>query len=88
VRTCVKVGYRAALCTVGHRAAERPSALPLTARDTHMDLNYLYHRRGQSLIMAVHAACEPSRAAHLALANGYVAKITALRLMQREAAVV
>jgi len=52
-----------------------------------MDLNYLYHRRGQSLMMAAHAACESSRAAHLALASGYVAKITVLRGMQRAAAV-
>jgi hypothetical protein len=44
-----------------------------------MDLNYLYHRRGQSLFMACQAACERSRAAHLSLASGYVAKIEALR---------
>jgi len=44
-----------------------------------MDLNYLYHRRGQSLMMAAHAACEPSRAAHLNLALGYVARIEELR---------
>lgn len=48
-----------------------------------MDLNYLYHRRGQSLMMAAHAACQPSRNAHLALADAYVAKITALRSTQR-----
>ena len=34
-----------------------------------MDLNYLYHRRGKSLMMAARANCEPSRAAHLALAE-------------------
>jgi hypothetical protein len=44
-----------------------------------MDLNYLYHRRGKSLMMAARATCEPSRAAHIALAIGYVAKITELR---------
>lgn len=44
-----------------------------------MDLNYLYHRRGQSLMMAAQAACEPSRAAHLGLARGYVACIQAVR---------
>ena len=44
-----------------------------------MDLNYLYPRRGKSLMMAARATCEPSRAAHLALALGYVAKITELR---------
>ena len=49
------------------------------AREPHMDLNYLYHRRGKSLMMAARATCEPSRAAHIALALGYVAKITELR---------
>jgi hypothetical protein len=44
-----------------------------------MDLNYLYHRRGQSLFMACQATCERSRAAHLGLASGYVARIKALR---------
>ena len=44
-----------------------------------MDLNYLYHRRGKSLMMAASAACEPSRNAHLALARAYVAKIANLR---------
>ncbi len=52
-----------------------------------MDLNYLYHRRGQSLMMAALARCEPSRAAHLALAHGYVAKIAELRSGQRLQAV-
>ena len=44
-----------------------------------MDLNYLYQRRGQSLFMAASAACERSRAAHLALSRGYVARIDELR---------
>ena len=44
-----------------------------------MDLNYLYHRRGKSLLMATHAACERSRADHLSLALGYVARIDDLR---------
>jgi hypothetical protein len=44
-----------------------------------MDLNYLYHRRGQSLMMACNASCEPSRTAHLGLARGYVAQIHHLR---------
>lgn len=48
-----------------------------------MDLNYLYHRRGKSLLMAAHAACEPSRAAHLGLALGYVAQIDAVRCARR-----
>ena len=51
-----------------------------------MDLNYLYHRRGQSLMMAAHAACEPSRDAHLALARGYIVRIAACRLDRRAAA--
>jgi hypothetical protein len=51
-----------------------------------MDLNYLYHRRGKSLLMAAHAACEPSRNAHLGLAKGYVARIAELRRVHAEAA--
>lgn len=48
-----------------------------------MDLNYLYHRRGQSLMMAARASCELSRAAHLTLALGYVAKIAEFRRVER-----
>lgn len=44
-----------------------------------MDLNYLYHRRGKSLLMAANAKCERSRWAHLQLANGYVARIAEVR---------
>jgi hypothetical protein len=44
-----------------------------------VDLNYLYHRRGKSLMMAAQAACEKSRTAHLDLARGYVARIAELR---------
>ena len=44
-----------------------------------MDLNYLYHRRGKSLLMAAQASCERSRNAHLGLARGYVARIAELR---------
>lgn len=44
-----------------------------------MDLNYLYHRRGQSLFMAARASCDRSRDAHLGLARGYVARIAELR---------
>lgn len=51
-----------------------------------MDLNYLYHRRGQSLMMAARASCEEARNAHLALSLGYVARIEALRLDQRAVA--
>ena len=44
-----------------------------------MDLNYLYLRRGKSLLMAANATCQPSRNAHLELARGYVAQIAELR---------
>ena len=44
-----------------------------------MDLNYLYFRRGKSLLMAAEARCAPSRDAHLQLARGYVAAIDQLR---------
>jgi hypothetical protein len=50
-----------------------------------MDLNYLYQRRGKSLMMAAQAACEKSRAAHLDLARGYVARISELRRANAEA---
>jgi len=40
-----------------------------------MDLNYLGHRRQVSLSMAEHAACDESRRAHRALADGYAARI-------------
>jgi hypothetical protein len=51
-----------------------------------MDLNYLYHRRGKSLLMAARASCERSRNAHLALARGYVARIAEARARTEEAA--
>ena len=44
-----------------------------------MDLNYLYLRRGKSLMMAAEASCEKSRDAHLTLARGYVDRIAELR---------
>ena len=44
-----------------------------------MDLNYLYQRRGESLLKAAQASCEKSRDAHLALARGYVARIAEAR---------
>ena len=44
-----------------------------------MDLNDLYRRRGQSLLMAARASCERSREAHLGLARGYVERIAELR---------
>lgn len=42
-----------------------------------MDLNYLFHRRGVSLIMAENAACDRSQSAHLALAEAYAERIAA-----------
>ena len=42
-----------------------------------MDLNYLYHRRGVSLLRAEHAACAGSRAAHRGLAAAYADGIAA-----------
>ena len=42
-----------------------------------MDLTYLYHRRGVSLVMAEHAACDRSRDAHHALARAYAGQIAA-----------
>lgn len=41
-----------------------------------MDLNYLYHRHGVSLVMAEHAACESSRDAHRNLAAAYADRIS------------
>lgn len=40
-----------------------------------MDLNYLFHRHGVSLIMAARASCDRSRAAHLSLAAAYAERI-------------
>jgi hypothetical protein len=40
-----------------------------------MDLNYLYHRHGVSLMMAVHASCDRSRHAHRSLAAAYAERI-------------
>ena len=44
-----------------------------------MDLNDLYHRHQVSLILADNAACEPSRAAHSGLAEGYASRIDAAK---------
>jgi hypothetical protein len=49
-----------------------------------MDLNYLYFRRGKSLLMAARASCERSRNAHLDLARGYFARIAELRTAHGE----
>jgi hypothetical protein len=51
-----------------------------------MDLNYLYHRRGKSLLMAAQASCERSRNAHMELARGYVARIVQMRRANAAAA--
>ena len=42
-----------------------------------MDLNYLYHRHGISLLMAARARCEAARNAHRQLAAGYADRIDA-----------
>ena len=45
-----------------------------------MDLNYLYHRHGVSLLMAAKARSDAARNAHRKLAAGYADKIgTAVR---------
>lgn len=41
-----------------------------------MDLTHLYHRHGVALIMAAHASCESSRAAHETMANAYASRIS------------
>ena len=43
-----------------------------------MDLNYLYHRRGISALLAANASCERSREAHRGLAVGYADRIARL----------
>lgn len=50
--------------------------LPLTSREPVVDLNYLYHRHGISLLLADQAQCAASRSAHLELAAGYAVKIS------------
>ena len=40
-----------------------------------MDLNYLYHRHGISLMMAEHAVCERARDAHRNFASAYAEDI-------------
>jgi len=40
-----------------------------------LDLNYLFHRRGVSLMLADRAVCLASRDAHLGLAGRYAARI-------------
>lgn len=40
-----------------------------------LELSYLYHRHGVSLLMAENAACERSRRAHRTLAKAYACRI-------------
>ena len=51
-----------------------------------MDLSYLYHRHGISLLMAQQARCEESREAHREFAAGYAARINAILQHNIEAA--
>ena len=44
-----------------------------------MDLNYLYHRRGKSLMMSAQSRCVQARSAHIALSLGSVALRAELR---------
>jgi hypothetical protein len=43
-----------------------------------VDLNYLYHRHGVSLIMAERAGCDRSRHVHRSLAAAYAKRIAGL----------
>lgn len=58
--------------------------LPLTDWELKMDLNYLYHRQGVSLIMAANASCESSRDAHRSLAAAYAERIARVVRLNRE----
>jgi hypothetical protein len=49
-----------------------------------MDLNDLYHRHGKSLLLAEHAGCERSQAAHRLLAETYAVHIAAALIEHRE----
>ena len=40
-----------------------------------MDMNFLYHRRGEERMRAEAAACDASRDAHLSLSDGYADRI-------------
>jgi hypothetical protein len=50
-----------------------------------MDLSYLYHRHGVSLVMAEHAACDRARDAHHFLAAAYAERIADAVRQNREA---
>jgi hypothetical protein len=49
-----------------------------------MDLNYLYHRQGVSLMMAARASCDRSRDAHRSLAAAYAKRIAGALSSKRE----
>lgn len=49
--------------------------LPLMAKESIVDLNYLYQRYFVSLQMSKSAACDGSRIAHRKLADGYAVQI-------------
>jgi hypothetical protein len=51
-----------------------------------MDMNFLYHRRGEERMRAEAAACDASREAHLSLSDGYAARIREARAPEGEAA--
>jgi hypothetical protein len=51
-----------------------------------MDLNYLYYRQGHALLMAEHAACDRSEAAHREMADAYSGRITAMQANLRQEA--
>jgi hypothetical protein len=51
-----------------------------------MDLNYLYHRHGVSLLMAARASCDRSRDAHRSLAAAYAERIARVVRLSREVA--
>jgi hypothetical protein len=48
-----------------------------------MDLNYLYHRQQVALFKSDNATSAQSRSAHLALAEGYAAEISAAKRLTR-----
>lgn len=49
-----------------------------------MDLNYLYHRHGHALLMAEHATCDRSQAAHREMAEVYSDRIAAMQADLRQ----
>ena len=51
-----------------------------------MDMNFLYHRRGEERMRAEAAACDASRAAHLGLSDGYADRIREARAREGHAA--